>query len=435
VTSLSRKGPTALERREALRIAWALVASGLLLRIALSIWIVPAWERSVNVLPAPDQYPALARSLLVEHTLGYGPLGATPTTVRGPGFPAWLAVGVVLGGSGTGWLGLWGSLPGVVATGVLVFWIGRRFGALAAVVAGCVGALHPLPAFTAARVMGDDFYAALGLLGMFLWWSALQISAERRAAGLAGVAGLLFAIQTLTRPSGLIALLVAVAFGMWRRPRRPGLIVLLVVVSLAAPLAWSIRSSRLEGRPVFVQSMTAYNFWVGEGLDRLGSSSGPAGRWEEVLRSVRIRAGVPADEAARFRYITLTPREAASMETRLAAEVRRSVVAEPGAFLARWTRGTYHYWFRAQSTQRTRQYLVAALPVLVLAGLGAATLRGGADGIQLLRMLLAYVLLHNLAYAAVLPMARMSVQVYPAVAALAGLGAWRLGHWWKLRGG
>ena len=111
------------------------------------------------------------------------------------------------------------------------------------------------------------------------------------------------------------------------------------------------------------------------------------------------------------------------------------MTAAPGAFLARWGRGIYRYWFRAQSTHRTRQYALAVLPVLALAGLGAATLRRGADDTGLLTALLAYVLLHNLAYAAVLPMARMSVQVYPAVACLAGLGAWRLGRSWTRRGG
>jgi hypothetical protein len=62
------------------------------------------------------------------------------------------------------------------------------------------------------------------------------------------------------------------------------------------------------------------------------------------------------------------------------------------------------------------------IPVLALAAAGVR--RAAAEPLG--RALLLTLVVHNLAYAAVLPMARMSVQVYPALACLAGAGAARI---------
>jgi hypothetical protein len=65
--------------------------------------------------------------------------------------------------------------------------------------------------------------------------------------------------------------------------------------------------------------------------------------------------------------------------------------------------------------------------MLLLAGVGAWRILSGEPRADVLGLtLIVLVVLHNAAYAVTWPMARMSVQVYPAVAYLAGVGADRL---------
>jgi hypothetical protein len=193
---------------------------------------------------------------------------------------------------------------------------------------------------------------------------------------------------------------------------------LLVVLALLPALFWSIRSSRLEGRPVFVHSLAAYNFWIGEGFDQFGSGSPPSGNYPEIIDYALAQAA-PEFRNERFWYASLEPRQAARLDTELGQAARRRVFDEPAGYLARVLRGIPAYWVRAQTKARSVQYAIAVVPILLLAALGLR--RGLADPLGLL--LLFVLVAHNLVYAAVLPMARMSVQVYPALAVLAGIGA------------
>ena len=129
--------------RRGLLVPGILVA-GLAWRLFLSFVFVPAWEARANVGAAPDSYPVLARSLVERGELGYEPYGASPTTVRGPGFPAWLGLGFIAGGENPHWLGFWGGLPGLFAGVLLALLVRRRYGELAALVAGAIAVLHPL---------------------------------------------------------------------------------------------------------------------------------------------------------------------------------------------------------------------------------------------------------------------------------------------------
>ena len=186
------------------------------------------------------------------------------------------------------------------------------------------------------------------------------------------------------------------------------------------PLLWSVRSSRLEGRPVFVHSLIAYNFWVGEGFDRYGTGEPPGGNWTKIRDLVLSEGGVSDEHPERFWYGTLEPREAAELESKLAGAAMTRVTSDPLGYVWRSIKGLGRYWFQAQTATRSLQYLALALPVLLLALLGV---RPVLEGDTLGRLLLAMLVLHNVAYAAVLPMARMSVQVYPCLAYLAGAGA------------
>jgi hypothetical protein len=397
---------------------FGILAAGLLWRLLLAFVLVPMWEARTGVASAPDAYPLLARSLVTEGTLGYAPVGASPTTVRGPGFPAWLAVSVAAGADNPRWLGLWGGLPGLLAGAWLASLLARRWCAIAGIVGGAVAVLHPLPSLIASRVMGDDFYGALGFAALALWTNALGSEDRRRGAVGAVAAGLLLAVQMLARASGLLTLFVAIVYMLWRGRGKFVLGVILAAVALLPPLGWSIRTSRLEDRPVFVHSLGAYNFWIGEGFDRFGTGKPPSGNYPRIVRFALSQAG-PEFEDERFWYAGLEPLRAAELDARLAHAARQRIADDPLGYARRVLEGIPAFWVRAMTTSRTLQYAVAVVPVLLLAALGIRSVLRDPLGVQLLLVLAA----HNLAYAAVFPAARMSVQVYPALAYLAGAGA------------
>jgi len=412
-----------IDRPAAARLALTLLAAGFLWRLALALFLVPAWESAAGVGSTPDAYPLLARSIVEDGTLGYGEAGASPTTVRGPGFPLWLAPAVLVGGTDPRWMGVWGAIPGLLV-GSLVGWLAAlRHGRAAGWVAGGVALLHPLPSVISARAMGDDFYAALGAAGAIAWWTALRPG--RSPWRWTAVSGALLAAVVLTRSSGLLVVAACVAFAVTLRgPGRAGPqaapVLALVVLALAPAVVWSVRTSRLEGRPVFVHSLLFYNFWIGEGMDRYGPGDAPGGAWGRIVQETYARGGFATGETPQW-YGTLEPREAARLEMALAAEALERIRTDPVGYSLRVAKGIGRFWFQAGTARRSAQYLAAVLPVLVLALVGSAVVLRTRDDLG--RLFLLVLLLHDAAYAAVLPAARMSVQVYPELGYLAGAGA------------
>jgi hypothetical protein len=240
----------------------------------------------------------------------------------------------------------------------------------------------------------------------------------------------------LTRSSGVLLVVVCLAYAWVRRGTagRVAASILLAVLALAPAALWSIRTSRLEGRPVFVHSLLFYNFWIGEGIDRHGAGDPPAGHWGRIIDETYARAGFDVAGKPRW-YITLSPREAAELDTALAAAAAERVRTDPVGYGLRVVRGVGRFWIQGNSARRSAQYAIAVLPVLLLAAVGAAAVvRRSAAPDDLGRLWLGVLLLHNAAYAAVLPVVRMSVQVYPELAWLAAAGiaacarrAYRLG--------
>ena len=412
------------------RLFLAVFLAGLLWRALLAFVAVPAWEARSGVASTPDAYPVLAASLVERGSFGYGDVGANPTTVRGPGFPLWLAASVLVGLDDRRWLAFWGGLPGILAGAWLAGWCTRRWGILAGAVAGAVAVMHPLPGLIASRAMGDDFYGALGLAACALCCASVDAAQGRRAPWLAAGAGAALALQMLARASGLLTLIV-VALSWQRLKGRALPAALLFGIALAPPLLWSVRTSGLEGRAVFVHSLAAYNFWVGEGLHRFGPGDPPSGNYPRAVRFALDRAG-PDFADDRFWYAGLEPRRAAELERRLSSAAVGRVTSDPAGYAGRVIKGVGSYWFGAQTRTRSLQYAALVLPVLLLAGFGVRRALQEPLG----RMLLATLLLHNLATAAMLPAARMSVQVYPALACLAAAGAATLLEMFgRLRGG
>jgi hypothetical protein len=406
-------------------VAVVILAAGLVLRAVLCFGIVPRWESARGSPAAPDSYPDLARTLLREGTLGFGSEGASPTTVRGPAFPAWLAAGIALGGEGTAFLGFWGGLPGLLAAAWIAADAARRFGVPAGLLAGTVAGLHPLPSFVAARLMGDDFAGAAGMAGLLAWHLALEAPDPRRRRAWTAAAGALLAVHALARATGLLAAACAAGFALLRAPRRMAPALALLAIALAPAAAWSVRSSRLAEAPVLVHALGPFNFWVGEAIDRIGPGDHAGRFWRDVTAFVLDRAGQAGAGAdpERFWYGELTPRRAAALDAALARAAADRVAGDPLGYAARVGRGAARLWFGAQTRGRGIQYLAAAAPVLLLAAAGAwSARRAFAPDRGLAALLVTVVAVQILAHAATLPMARLSAQLYPELGWLAGAG-------------
>ncbi len=401
---------------------------GVLARCAVCLILVPAWERSANLAPAPDAYPVLAKNLIDSGTIGFAPYGASPTTTRGPGFAAWLAPASKLVGGDPHLLALWGCVPAIAAAGWLAWEVTRRRGERVGMLAGLLAALHPLPAWVAGRCMSDEFYGAIGFGAAAALCRGLESAAQSRRARLGWLAAgtALLAAQMLTRSAGILTAAAILLAGLATPARRTGNLrgrawALCAILSLALvpALAWSIRPSKLESRLVFVQSLNGYNFWIGEAFDRFGPESVKGefsrARTEFVFRT----AGEPVPPAD-FWWGQLTPEQLSRMEPRLMVAAREHIAAEPLGYARRVARGLWHFWFRAETASRSLQYVLVSLPLVVLAFVGIyRELKRRRDFLSVALALSA--VLHVLAYAAVIPLARYSVGVYPAAVFLAAM--------------
>ena len=237
------------------------------------------------------------------------------------------------------------------------------------------------------------------------------------------LAGVLLAIASLTRTNGLGVVVLLLAVGLLGRPRRLRACGAMVLVVAALVGAWSWRTSTLAGRPTFIESLVGYNFWLGESADRNGFApnfgEGRARAHELMARE----AGTVETRSPSFWYAALSPREARALDARLVGAARRSIRNEPGAFARRFLTGLLWFWIRAETLPRTIQYALVALPLLALAVVGIWRQFQQPRPVEpSIWVIAAIVASHAAIYAGICPMARYSVQVYPLVCYLAGLG-------------
>ena len=396
---------------------------GLAVRLLFAMVVVPQLERRSNVTPDPDRYSELAASLVDRGELGFNPPGASPTTVRGPAFPAWLALGMLAGGRSPGWISFWSSIPGLVAAAVIFFVLDRSHGRRAALVGGLLCAVHPLSCFVSARVLPDEFYGALLLLGLVtigdtpLFLTKLPGYRVARKQGSVpyarvAVAGVLLSLAGLTRATAVLVIGAVVVSALAVRPRRVRVAMTIGLIGLVMLGAWTLRTSALVGKPAFVESLGGYNFWLGEAVDRYGFAADFGQARERAHELMAAEAGTPETRSPSFYYGALGPHEARELDERLSDAAVKLVETAPLHYLRRCVAGLVWFWVRAETVTRTFQYALVALPLFAMGLFGL--FRSGS------RVLIFTVLAHVAIYAAICPMARYSVQLYPLLCYLAG---------------
>jgi 4-amino-4-deoxy-L-arabinose transferase-like glycosyltransferase len=413
-------------RRHLTKASWcivAVIAAGLAVRLVFATALVPRLERRANVQPDPDHYAELAASLLDRGELGFDPPGASPTSVRGPAFPAWLAIGMAVGGRSMAWIAFWACVPGLIAAAAIAAVLARTRSRLAGLVGGLLCAAHPLACFVSARVLSDEFYGAVIGFAVAAWWWSLRSDRAATAARWAAAAGAFIAVAALTRVTAIAVLVVFVVSALLVTPRRiaPALAVVIVAVVLLLPWAW--RTSLLVGRPALVESLAGYNFWLGESAYRDGFAADFGTARSRAHELMAVEAGTEATRSPEFWYASLSPLEAREFNEKLHGAALRHVGAKPWSYVKRCLSGLLWFWIRAETAARTLQYTLVALPLLAAALYGFSTIRTAPrpDGLAI-GLIGAVVFAHVLMYAAVCPMARYSVAVYPLLCYLAGAG-------------
>jgi hypothetical protein len=171
-----------------------------------------------------------------------GPAIPAPDAWRGPGYPAFLAVMLRLGGEGRAIaLALWFQILLGALLPPLTFALARRWlRSPWPLVAGLLVAIWPHLVVFASTLLSETLFAlALLLASLLVVWAQTRKSVPLAAGagGMAGLATLMNPLLMLFPP--VVALLLA-----WREQRRSALAYLLVFAAVMG--AWSWRNSGLE---------------------------------------------------------------------------------------------------------------------------------------------------------------------------------------------
>jgi hypothetical protein len=252
------------------------------------------------------------------------------------------------------------------------------------------------------------------IVGLILWRSAIETGSGRDVVSRAALAAAALSVAALARTTAVLVIAGILGSALFVRPRRVLAFGVLLLVSVGVLGAWTWRTSSLVGRPAFVESLAGYNFWLGEAAERYGFAADFGQARERAHELMAVEAGTPETRSPSFLYVTLPPRQAREFDEKLVRAGIRSIAARPGAYAKRVAAGVLWFWVRAETATRTFQYTLVAIPLVALGLFGLA--RGGSGPLA------AILLAHVVVYAAICPMARYSVQVYPLLCYLAGAG-------------
>lgn len=187
--------------------------------------------------------------------------------LRMPGFPLVLAAGMRLSGESPRMARVLLAGVGTVACG-LVFLLGRElFDAETGLVACLFATFHPTMTLFSVMLLSETLFAACALASLWLF-ATLKRGAEagvseRNGCWQATVAGVLFGVATLVRPTWLVMGPLFVAIDLWRhRFRRQTLVqsgALLAGLAVTL-LPWTVRNWNVTGR------LVPTTLWVGPSL-------------------------------------------------------------------------------------------------------------------------------------------------------------------------
>jgi hypothetical protein len=225
--------------------------------VALGATIRVGWWWYAHPGPVSDYlgYRSFALRLV---TTGEYTRGGLPSAWRAPGYPLFLAAGMVVSRAG-----MWLSLLNVVVSCAaipLTWCFARRlgFGERVALLAAVMVAVSPTLVLWSA-VLGSENLQLPLVLGAWVLTSRVTRVAP------AALAGVLFGLAILVRPESLFYLLAApalvrLATGSWQTAVRLSVVVISACVVVLLP--WYVRNEAVVGHSVGLSSTGGINFYL-----------------------------------------------------------------------------------------------------------------------------------------------------------------------------
>lgn len=186
--------------------------------------------------------------------------GAAPVVWRAPGYQAFVAAGLGLGGGSAGGVRVLQALVSVVTTWLVWRLARRRFGDGAALGAAAFTAFYPSWVAFSHLLWAETLLMPFLVLGFDRALAAGE-TGDRRAAAVAGAA---FGLAALVRSTALVLLAVSAAWLLLRRgPRAAAATALLGLAAAVVVAPWSLFASARAGIPVVVDTNSGWNLWSG----------------------------------------------------------------------------------------------------------------------------------------------------------------------------
>lgn len=243
-------------------------------------------------------YNRLAINLLVHHVYSASSQAPyEPTMYRTPGYPVFLAVIYAVAGY---------SLLAVRCVQLLLLWLSawligwiasRFFGRSTALISSCLTLIYlPLVAFVPLYLteIVSSFLLILGLL--------IYLQGDDEKAWISGLAGLVFALLVLVRPSYLLFPFFLVAVLLWDRRHNPRLVIRragFLLIGFLVPISiWAARNTYIAQQPVGISTEAGINLYqsalqyagifsyrkTGADWVRLGET------YSDLAKSIRLKA-------------------------------------------------------------------------------------------------------------------------------------------------
>ena len=238
--------------------------------LAVGFFLRAGWLFYSRPAPVSDfrQYKMLAENLWDKHYFGY----EEPTALRMPGFPLFLAGGMVVSRSDV-WLGFMNVLVSVILCAE-VFFLARKMVGSPAAVWGCLlCVLNPAFVFYSPVLASEPLYSGLIIGALLSAWPD-----RRRRIWRAGLSGLLLGMAVLVRGSGLFYTPVALGLTLmqgqangkfrWGRSLGRGALMMGAILCCLAP--WYMRNVRVIGKGAGLSTMAGRNFYYAHNARRYG---------------------------------------------------------------------------------------------------------------------------------------------------------------------
>lgn len=238
-----------------------------LILLTLLAWLLREYFILASEIEAPlrgdvRQYVAYAMNLLHHGTFSQmwpGTGTPAPDTFRGPGYPWFLAVCMLLGKTSDSWYWLalhaqaiLGALTAALAVLLARHWLSPAW----ALFAGCMTALWPHHVVATGALLSEVVFGFSLILALLLAAEAIQ----RKHLGWAMASGLTFSFAALVNPVSLLFPALA-ALLFWRTSGRRAAFVLLLG-ALLGPGLWMLRGMTVDTPPQ-VPSRAALNLAQG----------------------------------------------------------------------------------------------------------------------------------------------------------------------------